>query len=121
MPLDDKSPEVLEFLNAWHENGRAAFEANYENLDYDSPSYAKFAKLRKKYIALDRGSSGEFLVDRLTHRVFSIKAYGVPNRFVGTIESLTARYLDNTAMRRTVGSPGYVYTDAYLLNGGKTE
>lgn len=97
--LTAQSPEILEFLKAWHENGRASFERDYKNLNYDRDQ-EKHAIERKKYIALDNGSSGRFLVDRLTHRVFTIKAYGVKNYDCGTLESLTMRYLEAIATRR---------------------
>lgn len=75
---------VQDFLRLWHEAGRAYFQRYYPNLDYDSDPYAKVARQRRKYIALDRGrnghASGVFMVDRETGTVFPTKAYGVPNR-----------------------------------------
>ena len=44
-------------IKAWHEAGRPQFEHRYELLDYDSPSYAKTCKERRKYVALDSGWS----------------------------------------------------------------
>ncbi len=92
--LTADSKEVQEFLAAWHENGRARFEASYNNLVYDD--YApKTAINRRRFIALDEGKvcrSGRFLVERETGDVYSIKAYGVPNRKIGTIATLTAQY-----------------------------
>lgn len=88
MTLDAESPEILEFLKRWHEHGRAEFEANgYKNLHYDDYN-PKTAKTRRKYVALDRGSSGHFLVERETGRVYTIKGYGVPNRLVGDVREL---------------------------------
>lgn len=90
-PLTADDPRVVAFLKAWHESGRADFERWHTNLVYDD--YApKTAKERRKYLALDRGTSGMFLVDRTTLEVYSIKAYGVPNRRLGTLEELTDSY-----------------------------
>lgn len=38
------------------------------------------ANPRRKFIAIDIGSSGAFLVERTTGELFNIKAYGVPDR-----------------------------------------
>lgn len=37
-------------------------------------------KPRKKYIALDIGASGAFLVDAADGEIYNIKAYGVPDK-----------------------------------------
>ena len=76
--IDD--PRIAEFLILWHENGRAAFEASYSNLDYDSHYYAKTAKNRKKYIALDEGGAGRLMLDKGTGEVWGIVAYGKINK-----------------------------------------
>lgn len=88
MNLTADSPIIQEALTAWHEAGRADFERSYQNLDYDSPNYVKIAKERKKYIALDRGGSGAFLVDKATGDVFVIKGYGVAGRRIMSITEL---------------------------------
>ncbi len=85
--------KIDNLLETWHEVGRRVFEQRYDNLDYDSPSYAKTAKDRRKYVALDAGSSGAFLVDKQTGNVFTIKAYGVPNRRIGHIDELSGLQL----------------------------
>ena len=77
--------KIDSLLKSWHESGRLAFETHFENLDYDSVYYAKTAKERRKYIALDAGSSGAFLVDKQTGDIFTIKAYGVPKHRVANI------------------------------------
>lgn len=91
--LSATDERVTTFLHAWHENGRANFERNYDRLVYDD--YApKVAKDRRKYIACDRGTfnaSGVYLIDRVTTEVYSIKAYGVPNRRLGLLADLTQR------------------------------
>lgn len=89
-------PRISEFLRLWHEEGRAAFERSAPSLDYDSDAYAKSAKDRRKYIALDKGrdqwASGCYLVDKGTGDVFTIKGYGVPNRKIGTLDSMIAAF-----------------------------
>lgn len=88
-------PMICEFLAGWHEAGRAEFERRCPSLDYDS-YYAKTAHERRKYIALDEGStdgvhrSGVYLVDRATGEVWTIKGYGVPNRRLGTVTDVIA-------------------------------
>jgi hypothetical protein len=39
----------------------------------------------------DNETSGVYLVDKASGEVYSIKAYGVPNRRLGTLAELTAR------------------------------
>lgn len=95
------SPEIKAFLHAWHESGRAHFAryypASYANGAYDK-AHAKSAKQGRKWINLDEGDevsmAGKYMVDRATHEVFGIKAYGVPHRnhYHGTIEELTAKF-----------------------------
>ena len=97
MNLDER---VAEFLTLWHENGREAFRKSYPSLDYDGPHYAKTAKDRKKYIALDDGSSGAFLLDKATEEVFRIKGYGVKGRCIGTLDSLIASYREANEQNR---------------------
>lgn len=80
---------IAMLLPEWHEAGRNFFERQYENLDYDSPSYAHTAKERRKYVALDSGTSGAFLLDKSTGDIFNIKAYGVPKSKVGNINGMT--------------------------------
>lgn len=82
---------ITDFLTAWHESERAYFERHYSALVYDRDA-PKTARERRKYIALDNGTSGVYLVDRATGDVFSIRSYGVPNRRLGTLAELTARY-----------------------------
>jgi len=97
--LTADSPEIREFLTAWHDAGRAGFERNYDRLVYDD--YAvKTAKDRRRFIACDRGNehtrSGVFLVDRTTGEVFTIKGYGVPNWRLGTVRELIDGWRDGT-------------------------
>jgi len=103
--LTASSPEVQRFLAAWHENGRAPFQRFTPNLDYDS-YYPKTATERSRWIRLDKGGefnrSGEFVVDRATGEVYTIKAYGRPNRRIGTLASLTAEFSAATATHRAI-------------------
>jgi hypothetical protein len=89
--LTANDPSITEFLAAWHESERTYFERHYSSLVYDRDS-PKVARERRKYIALDSGTGGVYLVDRATGDVYSIKAYGVPNRRLGSLADLTARY-----------------------------
>ena len=89
---EEMQEKVNRFLTTWHEAERVQFERRYQNLNYDT--YApKTAKDRRKYVALDRGTSGVFLLCKKTGVVFSIKAYGVPNRkAANSIEELTEQH-----------------------------
>jgi len=91
--LTANDPSIVEFLAAWHESERGYFERSYSALVYDRDS-PKVARERRKYVALDSGTGGVYLVDRATGDVYSIKAYGVPNRRLGSLADLTARYRD---------------------------
>lgn len=83
MTHDELIQSCQRFLEVWHENGRARFTANYQNLDYDGPSYVKSMKERRDWICLDRGdrdhASGVFMVRKSDEHVFVVKGYGVPN------------------------------------------
>jgi hypothetical protein len=91
-PYTADSEPVQRFLRAWHEHGRPHFTRMHPALDYDSPPYRKYAKERRRFIALDTGDSGRFLLDKVSGEIYSIKAYGVPNRRLGTIDELIADY-----------------------------
>jgi hypothetical protein len=67
---------IKEILHNWHEAGRAEFEANYPNLNFDSPDYSTHFHVGAKYIRLDVGSSGAFLLDSTTGLIYGIKGYG---------------------------------------------
>jgi len=72
--------KLEQLVKDWHEAGRAEFEGKYSNLNYDAPEYAKTVKEKSKYFYLDEGTSGAFVVEKLTGDVYCIKGYGVPNR-----------------------------------------
>jgi len=86
---------VTDFLAAWHEAGRASFERRAPNLDYDSCN-PKVAHQKKKYIYLDEGSSGVYLVERATGEIYHIKAYGKIDRrkHLGNIQDVTGEKAD---------------------------
>jgi hypothetical protein len=72
---------IEEILKQWHEAGRARFQMNYDQLDYDSsPMYEKHFHVGGKYIRLDNGNSGAFMVEIKSGIVYEIAAYGVPNK-----------------------------------------
>ena len=89
-------------------------------MNYDGEFYAKKAKDRKKFIALDQGGGGVFLVDRTTGEVYSIKAYGVPNRKLGQIERLVEYYELLNVANRVVTRIGYSDGD-YALRAALIE
>ena|SRR5947207_2529513 len=74
MDLDAKIQEMVQALqtsvNARHQaNGYTSF-----------PPEKVTAKARSKFVAVDIGDSGAFLVEKETGEMFNIKAYGVPDR-----------------------------------------
>ncbi len=90
-PITDATdPRIIDFLAAWHENGRASFEKSYPNLNYDR-DYVKTAHNRRKYIGLDDGNSGSMMLEKTTGKVYGIKGYGQIHRghLCGDIEALT--------------------------------
>lgn len=93
--IEYDDPRVAQFVRLWHESGRAAFEEGYHNLDYDSTAYAHTAHNRSKYIALDYGTSGVYLLDKGTGVVWGIKGYGVrhPGKRIGHLNQLIAKWL----------------------------
>ena len=91
------------------------FTSKYQHIDYDGDHYRKNAKTRRKYVACDHGTSGAFLVDRNTGEVYSIKAYGVPNRRLAHISAITTQYVRATVELRFIAGPGYVDSDAAFV------
>jgi len=88
-----------ERLNAlmaeWHEAGRKRFEASYPNLNYDENEPHHWHD-RRKYIALDEGRGGAFLVNKETGTIYRLKSvYGVPNlrKVIGHIDLVTGAEL----------------------------
>jgi hypothetical protein len=77
--ISANDPRLTQLLHDWHEAGRASFERSAPNLTYDT--YApKRAIQRQKYILLDDGTSGAFILDRTSGLIMRLKSkYGVPN------------------------------------------
>ena len=94
------SEVIQNALTAWHEAGRSEFQRHYPNLIYNAYS-PKRAKDGKRWIKLDSGTSGVYLVDKLspTLDVYSIKAYGVPNRLLGTLDWMTSTWIQHKAQK----------------------
>jgi hypothetical protein len=74
--LNAGSPEIMRFMESLETPRR------------------KRSVTRSKYVAIDYDNGpdswyGVFLVDRLTHDVYTIKGYGVRGYHRGTLESLT--------------------------------
>ena len=83
--------KIQKLINEWHEAGRASFEARYQNLVYDRDCPKRFV-IKRKYVCLDEGSGGAFLLEKATGNIYRIKSkYGVPNRkkLVGHIDTIT--------------------------------
>ena len=88
--------KLEQLVKDWHEEGRAEFEAQYKNLDYDSESYLKTVIEKVKYYYLNDGNSGAFIIEKLTGDVFCIKGYGVPNKkkYCGNVNGITGEVLN---------------------------
>jgi hypothetical protein len=95
---------IKEILQNWHEAGRAEFERDYPSLDYDSDQYAKHCHIGTKYIRLDAGTSGAFMLDSVTGLIYGIKAYGVldKKKIAGNVSdpNFTGRSLHALRFRR---------------------
>ena len=87
--------QIEKLLKEWHEAGRAEFTNRYSSLTYDDIAYQKKAVEKRKYICLDVGTSGAFLVDKTTGEIWGIKAYGVPHhgKFIGKLGEVTGKTL----------------------------
>jgi hypothetical protein len=110
--LSANDEKIQRLLTVWYEN-----MIKVGNLKDSHPStkehYKTVAKDRTKFIALDYGGSGHFLVDRKTEQVYSIKGYGVPNlkKPRGTVEFLT-QFIGNL----TTEGKEYMHTYWYALH-----
>ncbi len=76
----EQTARIEEILKQWHEAARADFQIHYRHLDYDSPTHSKHYHIGEKYIRLDAGTSGAFMVEIESGIVYEIKGYGVPNK-----------------------------------------
>ena len=89
--------QVEKLLSDWHEAGRPHFKKMFSFLDYDNQCPKRMVT-KKKYIYLDEGNSGAFILEKSTGDIFRIKSkYGVPNRkkCVGNIETITGEQLSH--------------------------
>ena len=104
--LDADSPEIVAALTAWHESGRASFERSCPTLDYDSYQ-RKTAKNGKRWLKLDCGTSGAYLVDQTSPElaVYTIKAYGVPHLCIGTLATMIAVWTKQQTQWSSHGNP----------------
>lgn len=95
MKINATDKVITDLLAAWHEAARADYEESYPNSNYDAIC-AKTAKQGNKYINLDNGSCGVFMVDRETRQVYRVKGYGKidKRKFAGTVPGMTAKYLE---------------------------
>ena len=85
--ITDDDVRIPVLLADWHTAARAVFQRQTPALNYDS--YApKRAVYRRKYVLLDEGKSGAFIVERATGDIYRLKSkYDVPNfqKPVGTL------------------------------------
>lgn len=83
--------------SASHELHRRGFALAYPSLapTYDGEHYAVTVKDKRKYINIDKGTSGWLMVEKATGDVYGISGYGVPNkgRRYGNIDNLAAEQL----------------------------
>ena len=89
--------QIDNLLKDWHEAGRDYFKKHFTNLNYDTPSYIKRAIEKSKYICLDDGTSGAFILDKTTNIIYHIKSkYGVPNfkKPIGLLGTVTGADLN---------------------------
>jgi hypothetical protein len=82
--------QVEKLLHNWHEAGRQNWN-NWSNRpeNYDK-DYNKSYYEREKYVCLDCGYTGQFLLDKDTGAIYLIMSYGVPNfkKQVGCIDGI---------------------------------
>lgn len=91
----EQQAQVEALLKEWHEAGRARFESECPSLNYDT-YYPKTAKDRAKYVCLDEGTSGAFILDKSDLTIYCLKSkYGVPNfrKPVGKLGEVTGTTL----------------------------
>jgi hypothetical protein len=96
-------PIITDALKTWHDAERGEFmRRGYVNLDYDKYTHKHAHTGGKRWLRLDRDTSGVYLIDKLsaTLDVYTIKGYGVPNRRIGTLTEMMARWVEMAA--RTV-------------------
>jgi hypothetical protein len=79
-------------MNEWHAVSKADYYRRFPDttLSYDS-LYPHTAKEKSKYIYLDEGTSGAYILEKATGDIYRIKGYGVINRarVIGNLETIT--------------------------------
>ena len=112
LPLTVDSPEILAALKAWHESGRQTFEHNYPRQTYDD-ACRKTAKSGKRWLKLDSGNSGYYLVDLASPEpmVYTIKVYGVPKKCIGTLAAVTEAWRNRITHWASSTSPVFSAQD----------
>ena len=73
-------PRVSEILNQWHEAHRQDFIRAEYSLEYFDVREEKHAHVGGKYIRLDVGTSGAWMLEISTGIIYGIKGYGTPDK-----------------------------------------
>ena len=85
---------------------RARFIAEFDEhnaLTIHAPAWACKVKMGRKYANVDVGSSGKYMVELTTDRIYGVKAYGVIHRghYYGTLDTIQEwNWSDYSAVRR---------------------
>lgn len=72
---------ILDHINRVIDGLNAVEQEYLLGIDMNGNIYNKwYMNERSKYVAIDCGNSGAFLVDKLSGELFNIKGYGVPDK-----------------------------------------
>lgn len=87
--LEEGDAKITALLDALHKNHCEV--GSLKGVPSIHQQYKPYTKERRNWIHIDENGSGMFLVDRKTEQVYSILAYGRPNKKKprGTVEFLT--------------------------------
>lgn len=85
--LKNVPSQVEELKKVMQEKTNLYVKHNFKTLEPDKVTI----KPRSKYYALDVGSSGKFLIDKITLSVYTIKGYGQKGYLQGTISDVIER------------------------------
>jgi len=85
-----------EFAVRWHEAEREAWNRNNytaPGMDHDTYNRKSVKDRGAKWIAVDRGTSGHYMIRKADGLVFHIKGYGVPHlkKCIGHVTEAYAR------------------------------
>ena len=79
-------------MGEWHAVAKADYHSRFPEtvLEYDR-LYPHIVKEKQKYIYLDEGIVGAFILEKATGNIYRIKGYGVINRarVIGNLETIT--------------------------------